>query len=50
MIDQEFLKDMEKAGLPVRPLTGTQIQPMVAEMMGTPQNVIERARSFIKGQ
>jgi tripartite-type tricarboxylate transporter receptor subunit TctC len=50
MIDPQFEKDMEKAGLPVRPLAGAQIQPMVAEMMGTPQNVIDRARSFIKGQ
>ena len=50
MKDPGFLTDMEKAGLPVHPLAGPQIQPMVAEMMSTPQAVIDRARTFIKGK
>lgn len=50
MKDAEFAGDMDKAGLPVRPLSGAQIQPMVAEMMSTPTEIVGRARVFIKGK
>lgn len=49
MQDPEFLADMDKAGLPVKPLAGAAIQPMVEEMAATPAAVVERAREVIKG-
>ena len=45
MNDPEFRADAKKAGIPVQPLDGATVQAMIADIMKTPKDVIDRAQS-----
>jgi tripartite-type tricarboxylate transporter receptor subunit TctC len=45
MNDPEFRADAKKAGIPVQPADGATVQAMVAELMKTPKDVIDRAQN-----
>ena len=47
MKDPEFLDDMQKAQLDVRPLTGAQVAAQVEEIYKTPPHVVERTRKIL---
>ncbi len=48
MKDPEFLADAAKAKLYVRPLSAEKIEPIIAEMMQTPESVLQDARAILK--
>ena len=45
--DPAFLADAEKARLEIDPVSGDEVQALVAKMFGAPQRIIDRARDAI---
>jgi tripartite-type tricarboxylate transporter receptor subunit TctC len=45
MDDPEFRADAKKAGIPVQPLDGAAVQSLIADIMKTPKDIIDRAQS-----
>jgi len=48
MADPQFLADAAKLKLSITPLSGEQVQDLVAKLYATPRNLVERARAAIK--
>lgn len=50
MVDPQFLAQAEKQGLEIDPLTGQEIQAIIARMYGMPKAVVERAKLVVGSQ
>jgi len=48
MKDQQFLADAIKMKISITPLSGQQVQDLVAKLYATPRDLVERARTVIK--
>ena len=46
--DPEFLADVEKQRLEVRPMSGADLETLVREIIGAPDHVKERVKAFIE--
>jgi tripartite-type tricarboxylate transporter receptor subunit TctC len=47
MKDEGFLAEARKIGLDIDPLTGEQVQKLVAELVGTPADIVGRVRAAL---
>jgi tripartite-type tricarboxylate transporter receptor subunit TctC len=48
MQDQQFLADARKMKISITPLSGAEVQTIVAKLYATPRELVERARSVIR--
>jgi tripartite-type tricarboxylate transporter receptor subunit TctC len=48
MQDPQFLADAEKMRISITPLSGTQVQDLIAKLYATPKDDVERAKNVIK--
>ena len=48
MKDPQFLADATKMKISITPLSGQQVQDLVAKLYATPRDLVERARTAIK--
>lgn len=48
MTDAEFVKEAEKLQIEIEPVSGERLQKVVADVLATPKNLAERARSLIE--
>ena len=48
MTDAEFVKEAEKLQIEIEPVRGERLQKVVADVLATPKNLAERARSLIE--
>ena len=46
MLDPDFLEDAKKMKLDIEPMSGEEAQAIIAEMMGAPASVVERAKQY----
>ena len=46
--DPEFLADARKMQISITPLSGLQVQELIAKLYATPRELVERARAVIK--
>jgi len=46
MLDPDFLDDAKKMKLDIEPMSGEEAQAIIAEMMGAPASVVERAKQY----
>jgi tripartite-type tricarboxylate transporter receptor subunit TctC len=49
MADPEFLADMQKRNFVISPLTGEQVQKIVAAAVATPRELVEQAKRYVVG-
>ena len=47
MEDPEFVADMAKANLNIEPLSGEDLQKVVADTVATPQELVEQAKRYV---
>ena len=48
MKDPQFLADATKMKISITPLSGQQVQDLVAKLYAAPRDLVERARTVIK--
>jgi tripartite-type tricarboxylate transporter receptor subunit TctC len=46
--DEEFVRDAEKRKLQIDPLSGPEVQKIVADVVGAPDAVVQKMREVIK--
>ena len=50
MKDPEFLKEAKTAALEINPVSGAEVDRLIAELYATPKEVVEQARAVITGE
>jgi tripartite-type tricarboxylate transporter receptor subunit TctC len=50
MKDPEFLADAEKRGFDINPVSGEELQKIVADIVATPKPIADRLQSIIGGE
>jgi hypothetical protein len=50
MQDPAFLGDAQKLGMEINPVSGEDVQALVARIMATPEQIAQRSREVLKPQ
>jgi tripartite-type tricarboxylate transporter receptor subunit TctC len=46
--DPEFIADVKKSGRPVEPISGEEMQAMIAELAATPKTILDETKELVK--